>query len=144
MYLKILFISLIQDEPSLGCWRMEGGRRGVGLPYLHILPKEDPKNIWIMWYIPCVLLTYAIFHWKSVNFAISRNTNMDCILLHNFLILLTFFESLKMVLKNMVKSLTMSAITATLGLFKIKVFWNKDYDVIISVHSLDNKIWSCD
>ena len=31
---------------------------------------------------------------------------------------------------------------ATLGLRKIKVFWNKVYDVIISVHDVSNKILS--
>ena len=33
---------------------------------------------------------------------------------------------------------------AVLGLFKIKVFWNKSYDVIISVHDVTNKILSSD
>ena len=32
-----------------------------------------------------------------------------------------------------------SAKMATLGLFKVKVFWNKDYDVIISVYDVSNK-----
>ena len=38
----------------------------------------------------------------------------------------------------------MSAKLATLGLLKIKVFWNKGYDVIISVHDVTNKILSRD
>ena len=29
---------------------------------------------------------------------------------------------------------------ATLGLLKIKVFWNESYEVIISVHDVTNKI----
>ena len=33
---------------------------------------------------------------------------------------------------------------ATLGLLKIKIFWNKGYDVIISVHDVTNKILSLD
>ena len=33
---------------------------------------------------------------------------------------------------------------ATLGLLKIKIFWNKSYDVIISVHDVTNKILSLD
>ena len=37
----------------------------------------------------------------------------------------------------------MSAKVATLGLIKIKVLWGKDYDVIISVHDVTNKILSC-
>ena len=38
----------------------------------------------------------------------------------------------------------MSAKMATLGLLKIKIFWNKGYDVIISVHDVTNKILSLD
>ena len=38
----------------------------------------------------------------------------------------------------------MSAILAALGLFKIKVFWNKGYDVITSAHDVINKILSSD
>ena len=38
----------------------------------------------------------------------------------------------------------MSAKMATPGLFKIKVLWNIDYDVIISVHEVTNKILPCD
>ena len=34
----------------------------------------------------------------------------------------------------------MSAKTATLGLLKIKVFWNKGYDIILSVYDVINKI----
>ena len=60
------------------------------------------------------------------------------------LILLTFLESLKIVLINMVTILMMSAKMATPGLLKIKVFWNKGYDVIISVHDVTNKILSRD
>ena len=39
----------------------------------------------------------------------------------------------------MVTILLMSAKMATLGLLKIRVFWNKGYDVIISVHDITNK-----
>ena len=44
----------------------------------------------------------------------------------------------------MVTILMMSAKMATLGLPKIKVFWNKGYNVIISVHDVTSKILSCD
>ena len=37
-------------------------------------------------------------------------------------------------------TLMMSAKLATLGLLKIKVFWNKGYDVMISSHNVTNKI----
>ena len=39
----------------------------------YTLPKEDPKNIWLTWHTPWVLLTPACFHRKSVNFTISGN-----------------------------------------------------------------------
>ena len=61
-----------------------------------------------------------------------------------FLILLTFFESWNIFLINTVAILMMSAKMATLSLFKIKVFWNKCYDVIISVYDVINKNLSRD
>ena len=110
----------------------------------YILPKSNPKNIWITWHMSWVLLTSAIFHRKSANFAISRNTRVDCILIQNFLIFLTFLESLKIVLIKKVAILMMSAKVATPGLLKIRVFWNKGYNVIIYVHEITNKILSHD
>ena len=44
----------------------------------------------------------------------------------------------------MVTILMMSAKMATPDLLKIRVFRNKDYDVIISVHDVTNKFLSCD
>ena len=44
----------------------------------------------------------------------------------------------------MVTILMMSAKITALGLLKIKVFWNKGYDVIISVHGVTNKKLSRD
>ena len=38
----------------------------------------------------------------------------------------------------------MSAKMATLGLLKVMVFWSKDYDVIIAVDDVTNKILSFD
>ena len=38
----------------------------------------------------------------------------------------------------------MSAKIATSSLLKIKVFWNKGYDVMIYVNDVTNKILSCD
>ena len=54
----------------------------------------------------------------------------------------SFFESLKIALINMVTISMMSAKMATIGLLKIKVFLNKCYDVIISVHDVNNKMLS--
>ena len=48
------------------------------------LRKEVPKNTWITWHKPWVLLTSAFLHWKSADFALSRNTDIDCILIHSF------------------------------------------------------------
>ena len=44
----------------------------------------------------------------------------------------------------MVPTLMMSANMATLGVLKIKVFLNVNYDVIIFVSSVSSKILSCD
>ena len=44
----------------------------------------------------------------------------------------------------MVTILMMSAKTATLGLLKIRVFWNKVFDVVISAHDVTNKFLSLD
>ena len=86
----------------------------------------------------------SIFHRKSRNFTISRNTDIDCISDTEFLIPLTFFESLKIVSIKMVKILMMSAKMATLDLLKIKIFQNKGYDVINSVYDVTSKNLSRD
>ena len=41
----------------------------------------------------------------------------------------------------MITIFMMSAKMATLGLLKIKVFWNKGYDVIIYVHDVTKTNW---
>ena len=57
---------------------------------------------------------------------------------------LTFLESSKIFLINLDIILMMSAKMATLGLLKITVFWNRGYDVIISVNDATNKSLSRD
>ena len=47
-----------------------------------------------------------------------------------------FFWVFKVVLINMIAILMMSAKLVTLYLLKIKIFWNKEYDDIISVHDV--------
>ena len=42
----------------------------------------------------------------------------------------------------MVKILIMSANMAAPALFKIKIFWNKGYDVVYFVYDVTNKIFS--
>ena len=54
------------------------------------------------------------------------------------------FESLKIVLINMVTVLMMSTKMATPSLLKIKLFRNRGYDIIISVYDVTNKILSRD
>ena len=44
----------------------------------------------------------------------------------------------------MVTILIMAVKMTTVGLLKIKIFWNKGYDVIIFVHDVTNKILSRD
>ena len=44
----------------------------------------------------------------------------------------------------MIAILMMSTNLATPGLREIKVFWNKGYDFIISVHDVTNKVFLLD
>ena len=50
----------------------------------YILPEEYPKIICLTWPTPWVMLTSVFFYLKSPKFVISRNTNIDCILIYNF------------------------------------------------------------
>ena len=51
---------------------------------------------------------------------------------------------LKVVLINIIAILMKSAKLATPRLLKMTVYWNKDYDVIISAHDIIKKIFSRD
>ena len=57
---------------------------------------------------------------------------------------LTYFESLKISLINMVAILMMSRKMAPLGFLEIKVFWDKGFDVIICVNDVTSHILSRD
>ena len=59
-----------------------------------------------------------------------------------FRILLTLLQSSKAALINMIAILMMWAKLTALGLLKVKLFWNKGYEVIISVHDVISKILS--
>ena len=61
-----------------------------------------------------------------------------------FLILWTFLEPVKIFVINLVIILMKSAKMVTPALFKMTVFWNKGYDVIIPVNDVSNKILSRD
>ena len=80
-----------------GWWGGGGGGDGEGAPlslksFTQILQwwslaqlyltLRRSKNIWITWHTPWVLLTSVFFHRKSANVVISRNTDIDCILIH--------------------------------------------------------------
>ena len=95
---KMFFISSlnpIQDGPFQGCSRMIPISKICHISYndetwhSYTLSKKDPKNIWITWHTPWVMLTSAFFHRKSANFAISRNKDINCILIHNSQIFLS-------------------------------------------------------
>ena len=94
-----------------------------------------------MWLDPWVLLTSAFFHRKSATFLYHKN-RYRLYFYTLFQILLTCFESLKVVLINIFVTLMMSAKLANLSSLKKKVFCNKGYDVIISVCDVTNKISS--
>ena len=64
---------------------------------------------------------------------------MDCILIH-ISNPFNFFESLVIIFNKHGYNFDDVRKMATLGCFKIKVFQNKYYDVIISVHDVTNKI----
>ena len=79
------------------------------------------------------MLTSVFFHQKSSTFVISRNTDIvsfQYIIANSF----NFFESIKVVLINMVAALIMSAKLVAVSVLIIKVFWNSGHDVIISIH----------
>ena len=103
--------------------------------------KKIQKNIQISWHTPWVLLILAFFHWKSVTFVISRNTDIDSILMHN-LYFFNFWGFLKVFLINLVVILIMSVKLTTLGLLKINIFWNRGYNIIHFAHDVTHKILS--
>ena len=89
LLLSVVWLALIQFRMGFfGAahgWRA-GGQKG------YTLPKEDQKNIRITWHTPWVLLTSAFFRWKSANFVVSRKTDADFILIHNFYFFQTFLS----------------------------------------------------
>ena len=84
----------------------------------------------------------SIFSPKISNFCYIKMCRYRLHFNIQFLILLTFFESLKVVLIKLVAILAakMSAKLALLCVFKIDAFWNKGYVVTTSVRDVINKI----
>ena len=105
----------IQDGPFRGCCYKYPTMMKIRNNTSH---EQDPKNIKITWQTTYVLLISAFFHRKSETSVISKNMNIDFILIHNS----NSSKSLKAVVINMVAILMMSAKLAILGLLKIKVF----------------------
>ena len=52
---------------------------GTVIPYLKKIQKIYESRD-----TPVTSADISIFHWKSANFVISRNTDIDCILVHDF------------------------------------------------------------
>ena len=68
--------------------------------------------------------------------------DIDCIFILKFLILSPFLSLIKVVLTTMIEICKIGNIgNIILGLQKIKVSWNKGYDVIISISDVTNKIY---
>ena len=87
---------------------------GTVRPYLKMIQKTSKNQV-----------TQSIFSPEISSFCYIKKHRYRLHFNKQFLILLTFFESLKVVLINMVANLMMLAKLATLGLPKAKVFRNK-------------------
>ena len=108
----------------------------------YTLPEEDPKNILLTWHAPCILLTSGFFHRKSANFIISRNIDIDCILIHNFcfFIFFYFFYFFEDFFNKSCYNFHDFSKNGYHRLLKITVFWNNVYDIVIPFDDVTNKI----
>ena len=112
--------------------------------HTYTLTKEDQKNIYKS---DDILLAFCWHqHFLPGNQQILLYKEIKIKIVFWFIISssFNFFKSLQIFLINVVTILMMPAKMATLGLLKMKVFWNKFFDVIISVYDRINKILSCD
>ena len=145
----------IQDGLFWGCSCMAGKK--ATLPKIchtsyndetwhsYALPKEDQQIIWIMWHThPLSSADVSIFSVKIAKFCYIRKCRYGFYFDAYLLTFSVFFGSLKIAFVNMLTILMMSAKMATLGLLKIKLFWNNSYGVIISDHDVTNKMLSWD
>ena len=109
------------------CSRKRGGAKRVHLPkichtypiMMKLGPKEDPKNIWITWHTPWVLLTSAFLHGKSANL-LYQEIHLHIAFWFIISIYFNFYWIFIDCFNNMVKILMMSPKMATPGLLKIK------------------------
>ena len=126
-----IYLNPIQDGPFRVCSQM-GGEQKICHAY--------PAIMELGTVIPCVKMIQkymnhvthssssadiSIFSSEISNFCYIKKYSYRLDIDTWFLVLLTYFESLKIFLINMVVILMMSAKMATLGFLKIKVFWNK-------------------
>ena len=109
------------------------------IPYL-----KKTKNIYESCDTPLEFCWHQHFFPEISKFCCIKNYRHRLHFDTQFLILLTFLESLKVALINIVTILMISAKLATPDLLEIKVFRNKSYKVITSVHDITNKILSRD
>ena len=107
------------------------------VPYLKKIQKQKWESRVIY---PFSSADISIFSTKISKFCYIKKNRYRFYFDRWFLILLTFFESLKIFLINMVTILVMSAKIATLGLLKINVFSNNGYDIIVSVDNANKNI----
>ena len=137
-------INPVQDGPFLGCSRMTRSLGQKGPPPLksvtHIL---QWCNLAVIPYLKKIQKTKES---REIPLEICwhQEIHIQITFWDIISIFFNFFELIKIVLINMVPTLMMSAKMATLGLLKIKVFWNKLYYVITSVSDFNTKILSHD
>ena len=111
---------------------------GTVIPYL----KKTKKYVSHVKH-PLSCAHISIFSLEISKFCYIRKHRYRFILVQNLvLILLTFLESSKIFLINMVTILMMAAKLASPGLLTIKIFQNKGYDVTIPDYDVTNKILS--
>ena len=96
-----------------------------------------------------IKLSFSDKHWSPLKrwslFSWIFFTNkVDCIFTHNSQVFKHFFNSLEIVLMKIITIFMMSAKVASARLLKLKIFWNKGYDVIVSVHGVTSRILSSD
>ena len=147
VYLQFKF-SPIQD----GLWRIGGWQNdtlppkichiypaimnhGTAIPYLKKIQKtcescDTPLELW--W--------HKHFFNKNQQFLLYQEIQIYSAYWYIIFSSFTCLVSLQISLIYMVAILMMSVKIATLGLFKIKVFWSKSYDVIIYIHDVTNQI----
>ena len=121
-----LMINPIQNGPLWSCSQVKGGGGGEKVP-----PSLKSVTHILQWW-NLVVIPYLKKIQKMYE---SRDTPIEsCWHQHFFDIV-----SIKIII-----ILMMSANLATLCLLNIKVFWNKGYNVIVSVHDVTNKFLSLD